>query len=276
MKNFISQSFILVVILLISAPQIEAAASKEKSEYPGRSLYVDVKHIKLADLTREFANVIIVDARSPYEFNTLHINGSFNVPLNSSSYKDKMKELRKLNPKKKIITYCNGKTCMKSYKAVRKAKSAGIKNIFAFDAGIFDWAKANPDKASLLGKTPINPKHLIAKKVFKTKLIPAKEFMTKAREYKGMIVDTRDSLQRDGIALFFGHESRASLQEEDKLNKLISTAIKNNKTMFIYDETGKQVRWLMYRLEQRGVKEYYFMKGGAKNYLNSLRKHYGI
>ena len=95
-------------------------------------------------------------------------------------------------------------------------------------------------------------------------------------ESKGLIVDTRDPLQRDGVSMFIGKEKRASLQDEEAINKVIDVAVAQNKPMFIYDEAGKQVRWLMYRLEQRGVKEYYFMKGGTKGYYKGLRTAFGI
>jgi len=274
MKNFLAIS--IAIFTLLFAPEGVSAAKDVKKEFPGRDLYLDVKYITLEELKAEYNDVVIVDTRSSYEFNTLHINKAVNIPLTSSTFKDKMKVLRNKNPKKKIVTYCNGKTCMKSYKAVRKAQNAGITNIYAFDAGIFDWAKANADKASLLGISPVDPTKLIPKKVFKKKLLKPEEFMTKARESKGVIVDARDPLQRDGVSLFIGKEKRASLQDEEGMSKLIDHAIVRNKPMFIYDEAGKQVRWLMYRLEQRGVKEYYFMKGGTKGYYKDLRTAYGI
>lgn len=266
----------VTILTLLFATEGFSAVKDTKTEFPGRALYLDVKYITLQDLQKEYDNVIIVDARSTYEFNTLHVNNAINVPITSSGYKKRMLELRTKNPNKKIVTYCNGKTCMKSYKAVRKAKSAGVTNIYAFDAGIFDWAKANTNKASLLGISPVDPNQLIPKKVFKKKLLKPDAFMTKARESSGIIVDARDPLQRDGISLFIGMEKRASLQDNNKINKVIDLAIKQNKPMFIYDEAGKQVRWLMYRLEQRGVKEYYFMKGGTKGYYKGLRTAYGI
>ena len=264
------------ILTLLFATEGFSAVKDAKTEFPGRALYLDVKYITLQDLQKEYDNVVIVDARSTYEFNTLHINKAVNIPITSSGYKKRMLELRTKNPNKKIVTYCNGKTCMKSYKAVRKAKSAGVTNIYAFDAGIFDWSKANANKASLLGISPVDPNQLIPKKVFKKKLLKPDAFMTKARESGGIIVDARDPLQRDGISLFIGMEKRASLQDNASINKVIALALKQNKPMFIYDEAGKQVRWLMYRLEQRGVKEYYFMKGGTKGYYKGLRTAYGI
>ena len=46
------------------------------------------------------------------------------------------------------------------------------------------------------------------------------------------------------------------------------------KPLLIYDEAGKQVRWLMYRIEDLNVNEYYFMKGGMKQYFKSLRESF--
>lgn len=274
MKRLFSLGFMSLYLLFAS--EGFAATKEVNKEFPGRDLYLDVKYISLEDLQAEFGNAVIVDTRSSYEFNTLHINGAVNIPLNAADFKEQMKQLRQQNPGKKIVTYCNGKTCMKSYKAVRKAQRAGMDNLYAFDAGIFDWAKANADKASLLGVSPVDPTRLITKKDFQAKLLNPDDFMNKARESKGIIVDARDPLQRDGVSMFIGKEKRASLADEEAMNKLINVAVSQNKPMYIYDEAGKQVRWLMYRLEQRGVKEYYFMKGGTKDYYKGLRTSFGI
>jgi hypothetical protein len=40
--------------------------------------------------------------------------------------------------------------------------------------------------------------------------------------------------------------------------------------LFIYDEVGKQVRWLQYTIEELGLKNYYFMDKGAKAYYSSI------
>ncbi len=34
-------------------------------------------------------------------------------------------------------------------------------------------------------------------------------------------------------------------------------------TLLIFDQVGKQIRWLMYHLEVAGIKEYYFLDQGA-------------
>ena len=58
----------------------------------------------------------------------------------------------------------------------------------------------------------------------------------------------------------------------EKLEKFFARAKRNGKTLLIYDAVGKQVRWLMYSLERAGVKNYWFMKGGAKGYYDMLAK----
>jgi rhodanese-related sulfurtransferase len=240
------------------------------SEYPGRKIYLNTPYITLDQLSQEFKDVIIVDVRSDYEYSTLHIKNAFNIPLNSKKFVTEMQGLREQQPQKKIITYCNGKTCMKSYKAASKCRTNGIENIFVFDAGIMDWAKANPNLSVLLGKSPINPDRLISKDKFSRHLLEPNAFFEQANNSSSLIIDVRDPLQRAGMALFIGREKRAALDDTEKLRALIAQANKEKRPLYIYDEAGKQVRWLMYFLEDQGATDYFFMKGGAKSYFKSM------
>jgi len=186
-----------------------------------------------------------------------------------------MQELRDSNKDVKIVVYCNGKTCMKSYKAASKAKSRGITNVVAFDAGIMDWAKSYPEQAVLLGQSPIDPNKLIAKSRFKKHLVAPEKFAEMVQTDNVAVLDVRDRHQRMGMGLFIGAERQANL-DDDSINKHILASVKGNKTMLIYDEAGKQVRWLMYRLEAAGVQNYKFMKGGTRGYFKTLKKRLNI
>ncbi|MFP3872935.1 MAG: rhodanese-like domain-containing protein [Thiohalophilus sp.] len=260
-------SFIGLLLLAVFPAQAD-------DEFPGRSLYLDVPHIELADLAERYDDVVIVDVRSRYEYDTLHIDKAVHVSLDASDFVERMHQLRDKNPDKPIVTYCNGKTCMKSYKAARRALQRGVENVVSFDAGIMDWAQNQPERSVLLGDSPLDPAKLIAKSEFKQHLIKPEEFVGKANRGGNMIVDARDPLQRAGYALFTGKEHRASLADEKKIGELIVRAADNGETMYIYDEAGKQVRWLMYRLEQQGVKEYYFMEGGTNAFYKGLREEF--
>ncbi|MCG6887239.1 MAG: rhodanese-like domain-containing protein [Proteobacteria bacterium] len=255
----------LVFLSLLFQQQATAA-----SEFPGRKIYLDTPYIELKQFEKEFDKVVIVDVRSAYEYQTLHIKNAVNIPLRSKDFVAEMRILREKNPKKKIITYCNGKTCMKSYKAAAKCRTKGISNVVAFDAGIMDWAKADPDRSVLLGVSPINPDRLISKKKFTDHLLSPETFFEQANSGRSLIVDVRDPLQRAGMPLFIGKEQRASLDDNNKLKLMIQRAKAENRTLYIYDEAGKQVRWLMYYLEDQDAQRYYFMKGGAKKFFKDM------
>lgn len=244
------------------------------AEFPGRAIYLGTTYIGIDDFKKEFDNVLVVDVRSQYEYETLRILGAKNISLNSTRFVSKLQNLRNDNKDKKIVVYCNGKSCMKSYKAASKAKARGITNVVAFDAGIMDWAKTFPEKAVLLGITPINPANLIAKSLFKKRLLAAKKFAEMSTRKNISVLDVRDRLQRMGMGLFVGIERQAGLDNDEKLNLYINKAIKEKKTLLIYDESGKQVRWLMYRLEAKGLHDYYFMKGGTRAYFKQLRNRH--
>lgn len=264
MKN---KSVLVVLIGLLLLP----FAVQAKDEFPGRVKFPDVQTIELDDLYKKRNDVIIVDARSSYEYETLRIKGAANVSLSSKKFAEELQALRKTHGDKPIVFYCNGKTCFKSYKAVRKAMFHKIPNVMSFDAGIFDWAKSYPAEAVLLGETPINPKHLISKKELNKRMLTPQDFGK--RVGKGaMVMDVRDTSQREGVGFFPGQERRISLDDKRRLLAYIRRAKDSGKPLMVYDAVGKQVRWLQYTIEREGLKEYYFMKGGAKGYYEMLTK----
>jgi rhodanese-related sulfurtransferase len=260
----ITTTLVLFALLLGSA----AFAGED---FPGRAKYKDVPYIELADLHSKLNNTVVVDARSKLEFDTLRVKTAINIPVASEDFEAKVAKLR-ADTDKPIVFYCNGHTCMKSYIAAKKAAAANIKNVYAFDAGIFDWTKAHPDEAILLGKSPVNLAHLIPKSTFKKRLIDPNTFSDRATadRSKYMVIDVRDKFQRAGVGFYPGLERWASLGQQKKLNRYIKKAIKQGRTLLIYDEVGKQVRWLQYALEKAGAKKYYFMDKGAKGYFNEL------
>ena len=250
-----------------------STVSANNSEFPGRAEFPDIPIYEVSDLKSKFNNVVIVDARSKYEYDTLKIKGSIHIPVAAKSFEQQVQQLR-IKTDKPIVFYCNGRTCFKSYHAVKKAKAAGIKNTYAFDAGIFEWVKSQPAHSELLGKSPVNANQLIDKKIYQARLLEPNEFSERilANGTKSMVLDVRDLYQRAGVGFYPGKERWVSLDDQKKLAKYLSKAKAKNKTLFIYDEVGKQVRWLQYALEEMGIKEYYFMHKGAKAYYASISK----
>jgi rhodanese-related sulfurtransferase len=261
MKNLLA-----LLTLLIFLPQNALA---QNQDYPGRTTYPNVNFYETEQLNSNMDKVIIVDVRSSYEYETLHINGAVNIALVGKNFTEKVKALPANG--KDIVFYCNGHTCYKSYKAVLKARNAGIDNIFAYDAGIFDWAKSHPEKSTLLGETPIDPARLISKEKFNQHLLDPEKFSAEISD-NTVILDIREPAQRGLMELFPYRQENIAMAEKEKLASLLGKIREHGHTLLVYDEAGKQVAWLQYSLEAKGISKYYFMKGGAKQFFKDIRK----
>jgi len=255
--------FITIMMLCLVTTSLWANA-----DFPGRDRYPKVKYIEIDDLYNQRDSVVFIDARSPYEYETLRIKNAKLVPLtlSPSKFEKALRQIVSENPGKKLVFYCNGHTCMKSYKAATRATSyVGLKNAYSFDAGIFDWAKKYPSEARLLGKELDDVSKLKSKAEFKKHLMPAEKFIKTANDSVA-ILDIRDRIERDGFYVFSGYEESISLNDKDKvkLENFMAKVVKSKKTLYVYDMVGKQVRWFQYYIESKGVKDYYFMEGGAE------------
>lgn len=249
------------VVTNVPTPPAKASAA-----FPLRSKYIDVAILETVELEKRFGEVVVVDVRTQYEFDTLRIKGAVLAPVTDRNFVDQVRKLRESTPKQ-IVFYCNGKTCHKSYDAVLYAMNARIPNVICYDAGIDDWSRAHPEKTELLGKSPIKVEDLITKDKFQAHLLDPKAFEAKT-EKNAIILDVRDRAQRDS-PLFPFRERRASLEDKTGLDPIIEQAKKEKKTLLVYDQVGKQVQWFQYYLESRGVKDYYFMKGGAQGFFDA-------
>lgn len=255
--------FIVIMMMCLVSTSLWASA-----DFPGRDRYPKVKYIEIDDLYNQRDNVVFIDARSPYEYQTLRIKNAklVSLTLSPSKFEKELRQIISENEGKKLVFYCNGHTCMKSYKAATRATTfVGLKNVYSFDAGIFDWAKKYPAEARLLGKELDDITKLKSKAEFKKHLMPAEKFI-KTADDSVVILDIRDRIERDGFYVFSGYEESISLNDKDKekLEKLMNNVIKKKKKLYVYDMVGKQVRWFQYYIESKGVKDYYFMEGGAE------------
>ena len=266
----------LILVFLLNATLLNAAPTAP-NEFPGRVKYPEVKVVEKNQLMSKILEVVIVDARSPLEFKTLRIKGALNIPVASKDFIEQVKKLRQMTTKP-IVFYCNGRTCMKSYIATKKCLKARIKNVSAYDAGMFEWAKTYPQQSELFGISPVNKSDIIPSAKFKARLLTPDKFGYNVfnKGKKNVILDVRDKFQRSAAGFFPGKEQWISLNKEEKLKDFIHKAKQENKTLYIYDDVGKQVRWLQYALEDAGMKNYYFMGKGAKGYYASLMKEMGM
>ncbi|MDH5425672.1 MAG: rhodanese-like domain-containing protein [Gammaproteobacteria bacterium] len=241
------------------------------SEFPNRKIFPELDYITVYDLKKIYSNVIIVDVRSPYEYQTIHIKNALNISRGKPNFVENMRALRQQNVNKQIVLYCNGRTCEQSYLAGLKCKEHHIENILVYDGGVFEFAKNNPDLAVLVGKPMDSADKLISKEKFQDHVISATRFSEMLHADNTVTIDIRDRLQRQGVSLFIGKEMALPINDHLTLENMLKRAAGENKTLLIYDDAGKQVRWLQYYLEDNNISAYYFMEGGANNYLKNLK-----
>lgn len=240
-------------------------------EFPLRKDFPGLQPISTEQLAEKYASgqVVIVDVRSQFEFETIHIKDAKNVPLAKKTFAKDLEAVRGKDDATAVVFYCNGTTCAKSYRGAKKAQEAGFKNCFVYDAGIFTWTKTHPEWAALLNQTPADPGKLISKASFKAKTLPFDEFKAKMASQDSVVIDIRDPMQRK-VRLKLAKERNIPL---DRFENLLKSGDMKDKDLLIYDAVGKQVRWLMYHMEQNGYTNYAFLSGGVRKAIGDT-KHF--
>ncbi|MFO7954202.1 rhodanese-like domain-containing protein [Thioalkalivibrio sp.] len=250
-----------------------AAGAQAFVEFPGRSLYerFGVDAVDLFDLRGQLSRSTLIDVRPRLEYDILHIEGAHHVPLSAPDFEDQVRALEEEHGGP-LVFYCNGRESYMSYRAAARANSAGLGPTQAYDAGVRDWAERYPDLAILRGE-PIedSESQLIDDEAFEARLLDADSFARRVRDDDdAVVVDVRGSEQRDEISLFAGREVSASLENIDRLNRIVDRARRDGSPLLIFDQNGQQVRWLQYHLEERGIEDYRFLEGGLQHFYDEV------
>lgn len=242
-----------------------SAALSAAEDFPLRAKFPSLKWISIRDLAKAPNDVVVVDVRDAFEFSTMHINGSTNLPVAEATFPAELDKLLKDNKRTTVVFYCNGHNCIKSYEAAQKARQRGYENALVYDAGILEWAAAFPGRATLLGKTPVDVTRLISDAEFDKHLLGTADFLRRAQAADVILFDARDPMQRSKVPDFGG-----KVPGNYYFNKLVPLLkqegfkkANRDKPLFFFDATGKQVRWLQYLLEAEGYPNYWFLRDGV-------------
>jgi rhodanese-related sulfurtransferase len=252
---------LLMLGVMLSVLILPAWASLDEAAFPLRAKYPEQPYVSTPDLLARYNEFIIVDVRSKFEYDVIHINKASNILVTKASFLGELEAIRAKDGATPIAFYCNGHSCAKSYKATKKAMEAGFKNVFVYDDGIFNWAIADPDKTTLLGQTPMDPAKIIPKSEFKNYLVNIEEIQAKAQDPNVVVIDIRDPFQREFIPKIY---QLRNIPLDRILPLLKKGEFKENKIYFI-DATGKQIAWLQYHLKANGYIDYRFLEKGVKS-----------
>lgn len=225
--------------------------------FPLRTKFANVQIYSTEQLRKNFDAVVIVDVRSKFEFDVVHVSQAINIPVSAQNFTKQLLELRPRDSTKPIIFYCNGHSCPKSYEATRIAAADGFKHIYAYDSGIFDWMRSSRDRTTLLSTTPAPVSKMVSEDYFQSRLIDFDAFKKKANDGDALVIDIRDEMQRKTSMTLPTLELPL-----DKFITELNAGRFKDKQLLIFDAVGKQVRWLQYILEDRGYKDYFFLRRG--------------
>ena len=142
-----------------------------------------------------------------------------------------------------------------------------MKNVYAYEGVIQAWAEEYPSDTILMGQQI---------KDSKTQLIPYDEFLIISLDFEtfkqkiadspnAKIIDARDPKQR--TKKLSGLEDVLPIPLDKLIRNVIQKGHMKNDQLFIFDQVGRQVRWLMYYLDKHGYKNYYFLEAGATSVL---------
>jgi rhodanese-related sulfurtransferase len=104
-------------------------------------------------------------------------------------------------------------------------------------------------------------KQVIPKSEFKKKAMGYDDFKAAAASEGGIVVDVRDAMQRSEELPGMGKTLKIPM--DTFIPNFVEKKKNQDKPLFIFDQVGKQVRWLEYYLVENGYTNYKFLKGGA-------------
>src|SRR5512136_3118373 len=114
---FAKKLFVIAVFVCCTVPVSALAAEKE---------FRVVSTAELKSMMDEMRNFVLVDTRTPEEFQEAHIKGAVSIP--EKVFEEKL-SLLPGDRNALLVLYCNGVKCGKSRKAAKKAEAVGYKNI---------------------------------------------------------------------------------------------------------------------------------------------------
>lgn len=85
-------------------------------------------------------NAIVLDIRTPQEFNSGHISGAINIDYYDSNFQDNIEKLSRSTPYK---IYCNSGN--RSASALSLMKQMGFEDVSELQGGIQAWMKSGND-----------------------------------------------------------------------------------------------------------------------------------
>ena len=124
------------LVILASLFAVTLAQADANVEEPIADIAVDeaVEFVAIHD------NVVILDVRTPLEYEMSHITGAVNVDVQNESFED---NVIALDPGKTYIVHCTKNPVGgRSSRALETLQDLGFKNLYSLEGGYLAWQEA--------------------------------------------------------------------------------------------------------------------------------------
>jgi rhodanese-related sulfurtransferase len=124
------------VVILASLFAVSLAQADDKVEAP----IIDIAVDEASEFVAQHENVVILDVRTPLEYEMSHITGAVNVDVQNESFKD---NVIALDPGKTYIVHCTKNPAGgRSSRALETLQDLGFKNLYSLEGGYVAWQEA--------------------------------------------------------------------------------------------------------------------------------------
>lgn len=130
-KSSFSGLLILVGLLTVSLAQ---------ADDDGQDLVTGIEVNAAKDFVAHHENAVIMDVRTPVEYEMSHITGAVNVSVQDESFEDMVGAL---DPNKTYIVHCTKNPAGgRSSRALETLQSLGFKHLYSLEGGYVAWKDA--------------------------------------------------------------------------------------------------------------------------------------
>lgn len=260
-------AFCLIAIVGLVCLNSNIVQGKDTLDFPLRPKYSRLTPITTQELASIYDKAIIIDCRYKMHFYVIRMDKAKSLPEVWMG-EDNLLELRQKYDDKPLVFYSNDPSERESYKAAAKAKKWGFKNVRVYDAGIFHWANNEPQRTFFF-KEKLTPQTassaFISQEQFNSVLLPTREFIERAKSGQYTVLDGREIEKIEKKPIKLEHRQIMAIE-------LMANLLRRNiwslpaSNLLVFDNDGKNIRWLQYYFEMAGIKNYYFLKGGARKW----------
>ena len=130
-KSLLSGLLILVGLLAVSLAQ---------ADDDGQDSVTSIEVNAAIDFVARYENAVIMDVRTPVEYEMSHITGAVNVNVQDESFEDMVIAL---DPNKTYIVHCTKNPAGgRSSRALETLQSLGFKHLYSLEGGYVAWQDA--------------------------------------------------------------------------------------------------------------------------------------